>query len=185
MESAEDVNRAGILSLLMTSSNLLVLIVINGHEIAWICLTACSVDICGNCLVMFWLTLPKFRHATQYTTGAPTSAPTVIRAAKSTKTYQLDTLFGLSASSSVPTTGTTSTEGRTGDSVHGPRKQEKNGSTGGAPGHQQEADRPIDPEIEPLRSEDGQLHCQDDIDLALTMHPIGDKEVSTYDNTRV
>ena len=175
---------AAILCLVITISNLITLLTHQGHEIAWVCLTACSLDICGNCLVMFWLTLPKFRRATWYATSA--SISTGICRGNTTKTYQL------SASSSLPSSsgdGLQTTP--TGDSpVHRTSKHGGRASTGGVLSHLWRADvnsRPSnrvrsniqDPEIESQGSLDERLPCQDDIDIALAIHPHVDTEESS------
>ena len=184
-------SRATILCLVMTISNLVVLVITSGQEIAWICLTTCSLDICGNCLVMFWLTLPRFRRTLQHATSAPISASREIRGGNSTKPYQLDTLFGLSATSSLATE-TTSAGGRIDIMsgrypTRGLPKEDRHVSTGDVLGHlwrpgmnPRPSERGMshmqDPEIESRSSLEEPTRCLDDIDHALTRHSLADNQ---------
>ncbi|CAF9911601.1 MAG: hypothetical protein HETSPECPRED_000393 [Heterodermia speciosa] len=56
---------------LSTVGNLVALIVLRGHEEAWMCLTFCSADVSWAVLVIHWLTSNVFRHDQATLTACP------------------------------------------------------------------------------------------------------------------
>ncbi|CAG7853169.1 SubName: Full=Uncharacterized protein {ECO:0000313/EMBL:CCA72776.1} [Serendipita indica DSM 11827] len=163
---------ATVLYLIMTISNILNLI--PGQMITWICLTICSLDICGHTLVMFWLTRPKFRRATQQPANICGSASAGVSLSKATKLHQLDTAFGLSYPSWQSTDRTSIVDQVT--KRDGPWcEKDVLDDTRGANTHElpsegvRSSQRAIfDPEIQSNHSAGDESGLQDDLDLALT-----------------
>ncbi|KAL8796056.1 MAG: hypothetical protein Q9195_001632 [Heterodermia aff. obscurata] len=56
---------------LATVGNLVALIVLRGHEEAWMCLTLCSADVAWAVVVIHWLTSNVFRHEQATLTACP------------------------------------------------------------------------------------------------------------------
>ncbi|KAG9055456.1 hypothetical protein FS842_002155 [Serendipita sp. 407] len=57
----------------MTLVNLALLA--RGHELGWTCLLICCLDICGNTLVMFWLTRPASKYQSSVDNSVPSHTP--------------------------------------------------------------------------------------------------------------
>lgn len=58
-------------------TNLAILTVLHGQELAWICLSSCSTDVLVNALVLFWLTRPN--HDGEEQPKSSITAPRQIR----------------------------------------------------------------------------------------------------------
>ncbi|KAG8835280.1 hypothetical protein FRC18_000720 [Serendipita sp. 400] len=65
--------RATSCCLSMTLVNLALLA--RGHELGWTCLLICCLDICGNTLVMFWLTRPVSKYQSSVDNSVPSHTP--------------------------------------------------------------------------------------------------------------
>ncbi|KAF8896522.1 hypothetical protein BD779DRAFT_591208 [Infundibulicybe gibba] len=62
---------AASVALTTSTANLVILAVLNGQELGWICLGSCAGDVIVNALAIFWVTSGSGGHPTQSSAGGP------------------------------------------------------------------------------------------------------------------